>query len=103
MECLGEEENAMPRPKPKYPIQLLENEEKELRQLVRSRKARRGKVMRARSVLDAHDHPEWRNLFPSLSCEMLPLRGLFALLRASAPVFSTTESAMSSIHVAQNE
>ena len=32
----------MPGPKPKYTIQLFENEERELRQLVRSRKAPRG-------------------------------------------------------------
>jgi len=51
----------MPGPKPKYPIQLLENEESELRQLVRSRKAPRGKVMRASIVLAAHDHPDWSN------------------------------------------
>ena len=51
----------MPGLKPKYPIQLLENEERQLRQLVQSRKAAQGKVMRAKIVLAAHDHPEWTN------------------------------------------
>lgn len=48
-------------PKPKYPIQLLENEEQELRQLVGSRKTPQGKSRRARIVLAAHDHPDWSN------------------------------------------
>ena len=48
-------------PKPKYPIQLLENEIKELRQLVQGRNSPLVKVMRARIVLAAHEHPEWSN------------------------------------------
>ncbi len=44
-------------PKPKYPIQFLENEISELRQLVSARKSPQVKVMRARVVLDAHEHP----------------------------------------------
>ena len=48
-------------PKPKYSIQLLDNEITELRQLVHSRKASQGKVMRGRIVLAANDHPEWSN------------------------------------------
>ena len=48
-------------PKPKYPIQLFDNEITELRQLVNSRKASQGKAMRARIILAAHEHPEWSN------------------------------------------
>ena len=48
-------------PKSKYSIQLLDNEITELRQLVHSRKASQGKVMRARIILAAHDHLEWSN------------------------------------------
>lgn len=50
-----------PGPKIKYPIQLLENEISELRQLVNSRKAGQGIVRRARIILAAHEHPEWSN------------------------------------------
>jgi transposase len=48
-------------PKPKYEIQLLENEIIELRQIISARKSPQIKVMRARIVLDAHEHPEWSN------------------------------------------
>jgi transposase len=48
-------------PKPKYKIQLLENEISELRKVVRSHNSPHVKVMRARIVLDAHEHPEWSN------------------------------------------
>jgi transposase-like protein len=48
-------------PKPKYKIQLLENEITELRKLVRGHNTPQVKVMRARIVLDAHEHPEWSN------------------------------------------
>jgi len=48
-------------PKPKYKIQLLENEISELRQLINARNSPQGKVMRARIVLAAHEHPEWSN------------------------------------------
>ena len=48
-------------PKPKYEIQLLEKEISELRQIVSARKSPQVKVMRARIVLAAHEHPEWNN------------------------------------------
>ena len=48
-------------PKPKYKVQLLENEINALRQLVKGRNSPQVKVMRARIVLDAHEHPEWSN------------------------------------------
>ena len=48
-------------PKPKYGIQLINNEINELRQLVNSRKASQGKARRARIILAAHEHPEWSN------------------------------------------
>lgn len=48
-------------PKPKYAIQLLDKQISELRQLAGSRKTPYGKVLRARIVLAAHDHPEWSN------------------------------------------
>jgi len=48
-------------PKPKYKIQLHENEISELRQLINARNSPQGKVMRARIVLAAHEHPEWSN------------------------------------------
>ena len=48
-------------PKPKYSIQLLDNQITELRQLINSRKAPQGKVRRAQIVMAAHEHPEWSN------------------------------------------
>ncbi len=42
-------------PKPSYPIQLLDNQIIVLRQLVNSRKASQGKVMRAWGILAAHN------------------------------------------------
>jgi transposase len=48
-------------PKPKYKIELTNEEEQSLRQLVHSRKTPQGKARRARIVLAAHDHPEWSN------------------------------------------
>ena len=48
-------------PKPKYPIELTIEEEQELRRLVNSRKAPQGLVLRARILLTAYEHPEWRN------------------------------------------
>ena len=48
-------------PKPKYLIQLFDNQIAELRQLINSRKAPQGKVMRAKIILAAHEHPEWSN------------------------------------------
>lgn len=48
-------------PKPKYLIQLFDNQIAELRQLVNSRKAPQGKVMRAKIILAAHEHTEWSN------------------------------------------
>jgi len=51
----------MPGPKPKYAIELTIEEEQSLRQLANSRTAAYGKVIRARILLAAHDHPEWSN------------------------------------------
>ena len=51
----------MPVPKPKYPIELTTEEEHELRKLANSRKAAHVKVVRARILLAAYDHPEWSN------------------------------------------
>jgi hypothetical protein len=48
-------------PKPKYPIQLLENEVAQLSQLTHARKTAQGKVRRAKIILAAHEHPEWTN------------------------------------------
>ena len=48
-------------PKPKYSIQLLDNEIIELRQLIHNRKASQGKVKRAQIIVAAHEHPEWSN------------------------------------------
>ena len=48
-------------PKPKYPVELTAEEEKELRQLVRSHKAPQTKAKRARILLAAFDHPDWSN------------------------------------------
>ena len=48
-------------PKPKYPVELTTEEEKELRQLVRSHKTPQAKAKRARILLAAFDHPDWTN------------------------------------------
>jgi transposase len=48
-------------PKPKYPITLTPEEEQSLRRLVSARKSSQGKVLRARILLSAFDHPEWSN------------------------------------------
>ena len=48
-------------PKPKYPITLTPEEAQSLRRLVSARSSPQGKVLRARSLLLAFDHPEWRN------------------------------------------
>lgn len=48
-------------PKPQYPIQLVDNEIADLRQLLNSRNAPQGKVKRAKIILSAHEHPEWSN------------------------------------------
>lgn len=48
-------------PNPKYPINLTTEQEQQLRQLVKSRKAAQGQVLRARIILSARDHPEWSN------------------------------------------
>jgi len=49
-------------PRPKYPIELTTEEEQDLRKLANSRTAPYVKVIRARILLAAHDHPEWSNL-----------------------------------------
>ena len=51
----------MPGPKPKYPIELTTEEERELRQLVRSHTTPQTKAKRARMLLAAFDHPDWSN------------------------------------------
>ncbi len=48
-------------PKPKYPIELTTEEEQQLRKLANSRTASHVKVIRARILLAAYDHPEWSN------------------------------------------
>lgn len=48
-------------PKPSYPIQLTDAEQKHLEQLVRAHKSGRTQVMRAQILLTAHAHPEWSN------------------------------------------
>ena len=48
-------------PKPKYPIELTTEEEQELRKLANSRTAPYVKVIRARLLVAARDHPEWSN------------------------------------------
>ena len=58
---LGRKEWPMRGPKPKYKVELIESEKAELRQLVGARNTPQGKVMRARIVLDADEHPEWSN------------------------------------------
>ena len=51
----------MPGPKPKYRITLTPEEEQSLRRLVSARNSPQGKVVRARILLSAFDHPEWSN------------------------------------------
>lgn len=48
-------------PKPSNPVELTAEQEQSLRQLVSARKSPQGKVLRARILLLAHDHPEWNN------------------------------------------
>ena len=48
-------------PKPKYPVELTTEEEQDLRKLASSRTASYVKVVRARILRAAHDHPEWSN------------------------------------------
>lgn len=48
-------------PDPKYPIKLTTEQEQQLRQLVKFRRAAQGQVLRAQIILNAHDHPEWSN------------------------------------------
>ena len=48
-------------PKPKYAIELTTEEERELRRVANSRNAPYVKVIRARILLAAHDHPKWSN------------------------------------------
>ena len=49
-------------PEPKYAIELTTEEEQEMRKLANSRTAPYVKVIRARLLVAAHDHPEWSNL-----------------------------------------
>lgn len=48
-------------PKPKYPIQLFDNQIVELRHRIAARKTPQVQVMRAKIILAAHEHPEWSN------------------------------------------
>jgi hypothetical protein len=48
-------------PKPTNPIELTSEEEQSLRSLVKARNSPQGKVVRARILLAAFDHPEWSN------------------------------------------
>jgi hypothetical protein len=59
-------------PKPKYPIELTTEEEQALRRLVNARNAPQGKVLRARILLSAHDHPEWNNHQIARECGCTP-------------------------------
>ncbi len=63
----------MPGPKPKYPMQFLDNQIAQLRQPVNSPKALQGKVRRARITLAAHEQPAWSTqaFFP-LKCALRP-------------------------------
>ena len=48
-------------PKPQNPIELTSEEEQSLRKLVNAHNSPQGKVVRARILLAAFDHPEWSN------------------------------------------
>jgi hypothetical protein len=48
-------------PKPQNPIELASEEERSLRKLVNAHNSPQGKVVRARILLAAFDHPEWSN------------------------------------------
>lgn len=48
-------------PKPKYLIELTTEEERQLRKLAGSHTAPHVKVIRARTLLAAYEHPEWSN------------------------------------------
>ena len=66
----------MPGPKPKYAIELTIEEEKELRQLVRAHSTAQAKVVRARILLAAVDHPDWTNqrIAQEVSCAAWTVR-----------------------------
>jgi hypothetical protein len=51
----------MPGPKPQHRIELTSEEEATLRRIAHSRNEAHGKVIRARIVLAAHEHPDWTN------------------------------------------
>jgi len=48
-------------PKPRHRIELTTEEEQSLRRLVSAHSSPQGKVLRARILLLAHDHPQWSN------------------------------------------
>jgi hypothetical protein len=58
---LDQEEEIMPGPKPKYPIKLSEDQVTKLRKMINAQKTAQVKVMRAKIILSAHEHPEWSN------------------------------------------
>src|SRR2546430_17726335 len=48
-------------PKPSYPIDLSEQEKKQLQKQVRAHKTGKDQVVRAKLLLEANEHPEWSN------------------------------------------
>ena len=60
----------MPGPKPEYPIELSASELVKVRQLANGHKTAQVKAMRARIILNAHEHPEWSNqkIAQAVSC-----------------------------------
>jgi transposase len=48
-------------PKPSYPIELTEEEKKQLEKQVRAHKTGQDQVVRAKLLLVANEHPEWSN------------------------------------------
>lgn len=49
-------------PKPKWSIELTPEEEQALRKVADSSTERRAKVVRARILLAAHEHPDWSSV-----------------------------------------
>jgi hypothetical protein len=48
-------------PKPSYPIELRNSEEKDLRHPVQAHTTGQALVVRARIVLTTHEHPDWES------------------------------------------
>jgi transposase len=51
----------MPGPKPKYSITLTDEQAAELRKLLKAHSTPQVKVLRAKIVLYAYEHPDWSN------------------------------------------